>query len=146
MKKYIFTAAILLLTSIPSYAKVNNPFALPPDAQSAAYETGSFAYTANPVFTDTTLHPHAAYRYISTEENPTHHAAFTIFGFALGYSWYNSAYSITDQSFHKSDTSIYSISRGFLFGGVFGFGLGYCAGFSDIDEFDRYRAWNFGLL
>ncbi len=146
MKKYIFTAAILLLTSIPSYAKVNNPFALPPDAQSAAYETGSFAYRANPVFTDTTLHPHAAYRYISTEENPTHHAAFTIFGFALGYSWYNSAYSITDQSFHKSDTSIYSISRGFLFGGVFGFGLGYCAGFSDIDEFDRYRAWNFGLL
>jgi protease-4 len=146
MKKYIFTAAILLLTSIPSYAKINSPFALPPDAQSAAYEAGPFAYMANPVFTDTTLQPHAAYRYISTADDPTHHAVFTIFGFALGYSWYNSAYSIADQSFHKADTAIYSISRGFLLGGVFGFGLGYSAGFSNIDEFDHYRAWNFGLL
>lgn len=146
MKKYIFTTIIILLASFPLSAKTVSPFALPPDANSAAYESGAFSYLANPVFTDSSLQPDIAYRYINNEGNTAHHAALTIFGFALGYSWYGSAYSIADSSFHKSGTAMYSISRGFLFGGVLGFGLGYTAGFSDIDAFDGYSAWNFGLL
>lgn len=146
MKKYSFITLLILMASFPLSAKTVSPFALPPDANSAAYESGAFSHLANPVFTDSSLQPDIAYRYISNEGNGTHHGLVTLFGFALGYSWYGSAYSLADTSFHKSDTAIYSISRGFLFGGVFGFGIGYTAGFSDIDAFDGYRGWNTGLL
>lgn len=146
MKKYIYAAIIILLTSSPSSAKTASPFALPPDAGSAAYETGSFSYLVNPVFTDSSMQPDIAYRYISTEGNSTHHALVNLFGFALGYSWYGYAYGPAVSSPVESRTSMYSISRGFLFGGVFGFGIGYSAGFSSIDEFDEYSGWNAGLL
>lgn len=146
MKRYILTAAIIILATIPLSAKTVSPFMLPPEAGSAAYETGAFSYTANSVFTDSSMHPDIAYRYINTEGDSTHHAMINLFGFALGYSWYDSAYSLADSSLHKSDTSIISINRGLLLGGVLGFGIGYSAGFSDTEGFDGYRGWNFGLL
>lgn len=146
MKKTIYVIILVLLVSIPLSAKTASPFALPPDANSAAYETGSFSYLANPVFTDTPMQPDIAYRYINTEGYSTHHAVINFLGFALGYSWYGYAYNPAASSPVESNTSMYSISRGFLFGGVFGFGAGYSAGFSSIDGFDKYSGWNAGLL
>ena len=147
MKKYIYAALIICITSLPSLAATAyNPFILPPEANSAAYQSGSFSYFANPVFTDSPLHPDIAYRYINSEGSGTHHAMINIAGFALGYSWYSRAYSRNDSSLHKSDAAVYSINRGFIFGGVLGIGVGYSAGTSDVQGYGGYSGWSAGIL
>ena len=142
-----YLALILTIASLPAYSSGRyNPFQLPPDTFSAAYESGAFSWMLNPVFSVSDSQADIAYRCVSTEEVNSHYSFITLFGFGLGYSYYNSIYDGADGLFHTADTGIFSIGRGFLFGDIFGIGLGYSCNFSAEKGFKDYRGWNAGIL
>ena len=147
MKRILYTILTLIFLSSAAYAgKAVNPFTLPADALSASHEYGTFSWTANPVFTDSDMHPDLAYRYTRTEGNQSHHAMLNLFGFALGYSRYAVVYSPENEIFRSAGSDIIHVSRGFILGDVLGFGIGYSFCTGGHSGYDDYHGWNAGLL
>ncbi len=145
--KKIFTAICIIFTANASYS-ADNPFPLPPSALSSSYSEGSFSSMLNPVFTDMDSTRGIAYRYVSynSEDNGNHFASINLFGFDFIYSRYNSIPDINGDSILESGVNIYSINKGFFFGNIFGFGVGYSFSSGSEDYFSSYSGWNAGLL
>jgi ClpP class serine protease len=147
-KKTITAALILLFTATVNLYSAENPFALPPSAISASYSEGSFSSMLNPVFTDNSNYNDIAYRYLSFngEDDANHFVSLNLFGFEFIYSRYNIIPDTEGNSVLESGVNIYSINRGFFFENTFGIGAGYSFSRSDDENFDRFSAWNIGLL
>lgn len=146
-RKIIIMTAAIIIAGTAAFAE-RNPFAIPQSAFSASYSSGSFSSMINPAFTQSESNPFLAYSYMKPDEarDGNHFVMLNFLDLDLIYSWYDTVYNYeTEQTLH-SGTSLYTINKGFMFGNVFGFGIGYSFSRSDVKEFDNYGGWSAGLV
>lgn len=146
-RAYILISAILLTASAASAASSERyRYFLPPSAFSASHSSGSFSSLANPVFTQRESYPFLAYSFVKeTEAEWNHFASVNLFDFDFVYSRYNGI-STGGTVPDEESVSIYTISRGFMFGNVIGLGLGWSYSSSGEREFDGCGGWHFGFI
>jgi hypothetical protein len=124
-----------------------DPFTVIGDFGSASSSDNAMSPVVNPVFADAPGTPMLSYRILrfNGERKADHLAALRFMGFSLVGGWLDSLYSESDDDIVSTGMNCYNISKGFLFDGAWGFGLGYSFG-KGRDAFDNYRAWSAGFL
>ncbi|HOP62208.1 MAG TPA: signal peptide peptidase SppA [Spirochaetota bacterium] len=145
MKKiYILVLSMIITASAEAAERYR--YYLPPSALSAGYSQGAFSSLANPVFTQGENYPFLAYSFLREDEGEWNHfASLNLFDFDMVYSRYNGILTgLTDED--ETSVSQYTVSRGFLMGNVFGFGLGYSYTLSDYSDFDSCSGWHLGFI
>lgn len=144
----VITASILLSAGLLNADRMVNPYYDILPRSSASYSPLMYDNLINPVFPaiDDTFRFHHRSIYQADRKEYNQYLGANLGGFSVSGFWLNSLYNPFLKEYNPNSSFLLTISQGYFFRNIFGFGVGYSRSYSEADSLDTYRSWRIGFL